>query len=195
MCAAASPRRWRIGATTCAATTAPAVATGFPFLRRRGPLALIGVSTSVPSLPFLAIGRVGSRSIARLETILDGCAPRRALSRRPDPPSADQQALALSQAAHRRRAAARRARTSRRRARDPRPQPSPPDGLARRTRTDAFRRSACRRRRKRRPASTIPPATISIASMASAAPGAARSSRAASPATRIVELERTALRG
>jgi 3',5'-cyclic AMP phosphodiesterase CpdA len=46
----------------------------FPFLRRRGPLALIGVSTSVPSLPLLAIGRVGPDQLQRLEKILDDCA-------------------------------------------------------------------------------------------------------------------------
>jgi 3',5'-cyclic AMP phosphodiesterase CpdA len=52
----------------------PAASTpAFPFLRRRGPLALIGVSTSVPSLPFLAIGRVGADQLLRLETILDDC--------------------------------------------------------------------------------------------------------------------------
>jgi 3',5'-cyclic AMP phosphodiesterase CpdA len=46
---------------------------GFPFLRRRGPLALIGVSTSVPSLPFMATGRVGADQLLRLEKILDDC--------------------------------------------------------------------------------------------------------------------------
>ena len=45
----------------------------FPFLRRRGPLALIGVSTSVPSLPLMAIGRVGADQLARLENILEEC--------------------------------------------------------------------------------------------------------------------------
>jgi 3',5'-cyclic AMP phosphodiesterase CpdA len=50
---------------------ATAVASQFPFLRRRGPLALIGVSTSVPSPPFMAIGRVGSEQLQRLEKILD----------------------------------------------------------------------------------------------------------------------------
>jgi 3',5'-cyclic AMP phosphodiesterase CpdA len=46
----------------------------FPFLRRRGQLALIGVSTSVPSLPFFAIGRVGPDQLRRLELMLDACA-------------------------------------------------------------------------------------------------------------------------
>lgn len=51
------------------AANAPA----FPFLRRRGPLALIGISTSVPSLPLLATGRVGADQMLRLETILQDC--------------------------------------------------------------------------------------------------------------------------
>ncbi len=50
---------------------AAAIAHGFPFLRRRGSLALIGVSTSVPSLPLMAIGRVGGPQLQRLERILD----------------------------------------------------------------------------------------------------------------------------
>jgi 3',5'-cyclic AMP phosphodiesterase CpdA len=49
------------------------IAPGFPFLRRRGALALIGVSTSVPSLPLLAIGRVGADQLQRLEKILKEC--------------------------------------------------------------------------------------------------------------------------
>ena len=53
---------------------AAAVAAGFPFLRRRGPLALIGVSTSVPSLPLMATGRLGADQLQRLETMLDDCA-------------------------------------------------------------------------------------------------------------------------
>ena len=51
-----------------------AAVSGFPFLRRRGPLALIGVSTSVPSLPLFAIGRVGAHQLQRLEKILDDSA-------------------------------------------------------------------------------------------------------------------------
>lgn len=45
----------------------------FPFLRRRGPLALIGVSSAVPSLPLLATGRVGSWQLERLARLLDDC--------------------------------------------------------------------------------------------------------------------------
>ncbi len=44
--------------------------TEFPFLRRRGPVALIGVDTAVPTAPFLASGRVGEAQRARLARIL-----------------------------------------------------------------------------------------------------------------------------
>ncbi len=106
------------------------VTAGFPFLRRRGPLALIGVSTSVPSLPFFAIGRVGAEQLQRLEKILDDCGREGRYRVRSHPPSADQPAFGLSQAAHRRPALARGARASWRGAGDPWPQPSPPDRLA-----------------------------------------------------------------
>ncbi len=39
---------------------------GFPFLRRRGPIALIGIDTAVPTAPFLASGRVGDAQRRRL---------------------------------------------------------------------------------------------------------------------------------
>jgi 3',5'-cyclic AMP phosphodiesterase CpdA len=48
--------------------------TAFPFLRRRGPLALIGLSTAVPTAAFLATGRLGSGQLARLAETLDRCA-------------------------------------------------------------------------------------------------------------------------
>jgi 3',5'-cyclic AMP phosphodiesterase CpdA len=51
----------------------PPVPSTFPFLRRRGPLALIGVSTSVPSLPFMATGRIGDDQLQRLADILEAC--------------------------------------------------------------------------------------------------------------------------
>jgi 3',5'-cyclic AMP phosphodiesterase CpdA len=44
---------------------------GFPFLRRRGPLALIGLSSAVPTAPFMATGRLGGEQIARLGELLD----------------------------------------------------------------------------------------------------------------------------
>ncbi|WP_207461666.1 metallophosphoesterase [Azospirillum sp. SYSU D00513] len=42
----------------------------FPFVRRRGPVAFVGVSTAVPSLPLLAIGTVGPAQLERLEATL-----------------------------------------------------------------------------------------------------------------------------
>lgn len=42
----------------------------FPFVRRRGRIALIGISTALPTLPFLATGRVGKAQLARLAEIL-----------------------------------------------------------------------------------------------------------------------------
>jgi 3',5'-cyclic AMP phosphodiesterase CpdA len=44
---------------------------GFPFLRRRGALALIGVSSAVATGPFMATGRVGAAQAAALATLLD----------------------------------------------------------------------------------------------------------------------------
>lgn len=43
----------------------------FPFVRERGFLALIGVTTAVPTLPFRAIGRLGAAQLARLAALLD----------------------------------------------------------------------------------------------------------------------------
>jgi 3',5'-cyclic AMP phosphodiesterase CpdA len=42
----------------------------FPFLRRRGPLALIGLSSAVPTAPFMATGTLGRTQIEALERIL-----------------------------------------------------------------------------------------------------------------------------
>jgi 3',5'-cyclic AMP phosphodiesterase CpdA len=42
----------------------------FPFLRVRGPVALIGVSTAVPTGPLLATGRLGARQIGRMTSLL-----------------------------------------------------------------------------------------------------------------------------
>ena len=44
---------------------------GFPFLRRRGPLALIGISSGVPTAPFLATGWIGTRQLTGLAAILN----------------------------------------------------------------------------------------------------------------------------
>jgi 3',5'-cyclic AMP phosphodiesterase CpdA len=42
----------------------------FPFVRRRGPVALIGLTTSLPTGPFMATGRLGPDQLARLAQIL-----------------------------------------------------------------------------------------------------------------------------
>jgi 3',5'-cyclic AMP phosphodiesterase CpdA len=42
----------------------------FPFVRRRGPIAMVGLTTSVPSGPLLATGRLGGNQLARLAEIL-----------------------------------------------------------------------------------------------------------------------------
>jgi 3',5'-cyclic AMP phosphodiesterase CpdA len=44
----------------------------FPFLRRRGPVALIGLSTAVPTAPLMATGWLGENQIKRLGGLLDG---------------------------------------------------------------------------------------------------------------------------
>ncbi|MBR0852250.1 metallophosphoesterase [Bradyrhizobium diazoefficiens] len=45
--------------------------TGFPAVRRRGPVALISLSTAVPTLPLMATGTLGGEQLAALERVLD----------------------------------------------------------------------------------------------------------------------------
>jgi 3',5'-cyclic AMP phosphodiesterase CpdA len=45
-------------------------ASGFPFVRRRGPLALIALSTAVPTPVFMATGRLGEAQLAKLREAL-----------------------------------------------------------------------------------------------------------------------------
>ncbi|WP_114945775.1 metallophosphoesterase family protein [Microvirga calopogonii] len=42
----------------------------FPYLRRYGPVAIIGLSSAIPTLPFVASGRVGSKQMKVVEDIL-----------------------------------------------------------------------------------------------------------------------------
>jgi 3',5'-cyclic AMP phosphodiesterase CpdA len=42
----------------------------FPFVRRRGPVAIIGLTTSLPTGPFMATGRLGGDQLARFAEIL-----------------------------------------------------------------------------------------------------------------------------
>ena len=51
-----------------------AAATGFPFLRRRGPLAIIGLSTALPTPPGSAAGALGADQLQRLEPRLEALA-------------------------------------------------------------------------------------------------------------------------
>ena len=59
--------QWRDFATSDGRT---GTQSGFPFLRQRGSLALIGVSSAVPTAPFMATGRVGAAQAAALGTLL-----------------------------------------------------------------------------------------------------------------------------
>jgi 3',5'-cyclic AMP phosphodiesterase CpdA len=44
---------------------------GFPFLRRRAGVAIIGLCSGVPTLPFVASGKLGAAQLERLEAMLD----------------------------------------------------------------------------------------------------------------------------
>jgi len=48
----------------------------FPTLRVRGPIALIGICSALPSAPHLAVGAMGEPQLSRLETILQQTAAR-----------------------------------------------------------------------------------------------------------------------
>jgi 3',5'-cyclic AMP phosphodiesterase CpdA len=49
----------------------PDLSSLFPTLRIRGHVALIGLSTARPSLPFLAVGRLGNQQLMRLDQLLE----------------------------------------------------------------------------------------------------------------------------
>jgi 3',5'-cyclic AMP phosphodiesterase CpdA len=46
-------------------------AAGYPWYRKRGPVALIGMNSGIPTLPLMATGRIGRDQIARTEALLD----------------------------------------------------------------------------------------------------------------------------
>ncbi|WP_457796340.1 metallophosphoesterase family protein [Methylocystis sp. S23] len=52
-------------------TTSEAGAPGFPYLRRREGVALIGLDSGVPTAPFVASGRLGDAQLAALGALLD----------------------------------------------------------------------------------------------------------------------------
>ena len=49
---------------------------GFPYLRVRGPVALIGLSTAIPTAPFFASGKLGNGQLQRLRHLLETTAQR-----------------------------------------------------------------------------------------------------------------------
>ncbi len=49
---------------------------GFPFVRLRGPLAIVGLSSAVAQPPFVAAGRLGAAQLLRLRRLLDDGAVR-----------------------------------------------------------------------------------------------------------------------
>jgi 3',5'-cyclic AMP phosphodiesterase CpdA len=51
--------------------TVPGAPAHFPFVRRRGPAALVGLSTAVPTGPLMATGRLGADQLMRLDDALD----------------------------------------------------------------------------------------------------------------------------
>jgi 3',5'-cyclic AMP phosphodiesterase CpdA len=61
-------REWRDYASGDGAV---ARSTHYPFVRRRGPLALIGVSSAVPTAPLMATGRIGTSQAAALGELLE----------------------------------------------------------------------------------------------------------------------------
>ena len=73
----------------------------FPFVRRRGPLALIALSSAVPTGPFMATGELGDQQLSRLAQALD--ANKRHVPRRAHSSPAGQSAQPLFAAADRRR--------------------------------------------------------------------------------------------
>lgn len=44
---------------------------GYPWYRKRGPVALIGLNSGIPTLPLMATGRIGREQIAKTEALLD----------------------------------------------------------------------------------------------------------------------------
>ena len=75
----------------------------FPFLRRRGPVALIGMSTAVATPPTFATGRLGRPAAARARGAARRPGGREPLPRPPAAPSAGRDHDRLSPAAGRRR--------------------------------------------------------------------------------------------
>jgi 3',5'-cyclic AMP phosphodiesterase CpdA len=65
-----SARHWGEFMSNDAAQALVGEQISYPFVRRRGPVALIGLSSAVPTLPFMATGRLGPDQRERLATTL-----------------------------------------------------------------------------------------------------------------------------
>jgi 3',5'-cyclic AMP phosphodiesterase CpdA len=63
-------RHWSPYMASDGSDAAAKAACMFPYLRRRGPVALVGVSTAIATPPFMATGEVGEQQIARIARIL-----------------------------------------------------------------------------------------------------------------------------
>jgi 3',5'-cyclic AMP phosphodiesterase CpdA len=61
---------WAPYMRSAAATGLPLGDAAFPFARRLGPVAIVGVSSALPTAPWLATGRLGDAQRARLEAVL-----------------------------------------------------------------------------------------------------------------------------
>jgi 3',5'-cyclic AMP phosphodiesterase CpdA len=64
-------RHWSPYMASDAPAATPNPASMFPYLRRRGPVALVGVSTAIATPPFMATGEVGGQQIACVAKMLD----------------------------------------------------------------------------------------------------------------------------
>jgi 3',5'-cyclic AMP phosphodiesterase CpdA len=63
-----------LAATFAPWTTGDNGSSSYPYLRVRGGVALIGLSSGVPTLPFIAAGRLGRRQCEACATLLSRCA-------------------------------------------------------------------------------------------------------------------------
>ena len=63
-----------LAATFAPWTTGDNGSSSYPYLRVRGGVALIGLSSGVPTLPFVAAGRLGRRQCEACATLLSRCA-------------------------------------------------------------------------------------------------------------------------
>ena len=166
---------------------------GFPYVRKRGPLALIGLSTSLPTLPLAATGRLHGDQLEKLGELLPKLKReqmfRVVLIHHPPtaganylPPPDQRQGACAKCCTSTAPSWCCTAITIRRRC------------IGCRGRSFACRWSACRRPPARRTAvTTIRPATISTRSKAPGAPGAARWFSAAGAAAASTEIGRQAL--